>query len=377
MKKLNLNNRFSDFTTEDTEFHGGKIKFFTTNSYLQYATNGTNLNSGILFLFVLVRVGSWLTLLFFFIGIFFTSCASAPRVSLPEGLDGTVEDRELYTLPSGGRAYIWMNTAEARPLLGAFSIGGLSDKDMTRILDSTETAIAVVFPEGQDRRFFLTAKGNFPVFSANLSLTFNRDWKRLKSPHGGKYWYSQSNGIALALESKQAMVSNIDPFSDLISETPPTGFVEFRRDFALAGWMPNPSDTVNRVISSMGVPLSIPAVDFFFGASPHSPDPASTDNNPTDDNPMNMELWAPVFKIRTPSASNARSLLALFSVARLFIPQGLIGQGAVGSNFRNPQEAAALLFANAPEQDEDFITFRIASLDAASIALLFQIFSIY
>jgi len=349
LKKLNVNNRFL-------------IK--TTNQYKQ-RTEGTP---------------SWLILrhllLLLFLGALFISCASAPKVSLPDEPDGIIEDRELYTLPTGGKAYIWIDTAEARPLLGVFSIGGLSDKDMTRVLDSTETAIAVMFPEGQDRRFYLAAKGSFPVFTANLSLTFNKNWKRMKSPGGGRYWYSQSDGIALALESKLALVSNIDPFTDLALEIPPPGFNEFRRGFALAGWMPNPYETVNHVISTMGVPLSIPAVDFFFGASHLSPDPASTDD-PTDGNPMDMKLWAPVFKIRTPSASNARSLLALFTVARLFIPQRSIDQGAVGSNFRTPQEAAALLFANTPEQDEDFLTLHIASLDAASIALLFQVFSIY
>jgi hypothetical protein len=201
--------------------------------------------------------------------------------------------------------------------------------------------------------------GKFPVFAASLSLTFNRDWKRQKSPDGSKYWYSQSDGVALALGSNLALVSNNDPYAAFTSETPPPGFAEFRRGFALAGWLPNPSETVNSVINSMGVPIRIPAEDLFFGASP------------------NEDLWEPVFKIRTPSASHAFSLLALFSVARLFIQRGLIGQGAESSSFMNPQEAAALLFANTPEQDGDFLILRTASLDANRIALLFRLFSIY
>ena len=123
----------------------------------------------------------------------------------------------------------------------------------------------------------------------------------------------------------------------------------------------------------MGVPLQIPAEDFFFGASHLSLMRGSTDDNQTD-----AKLWAPVFKIRTPSASHARSLLALFSVARLFIQRGLIGQSPEWrATFMSPQEAAALLFANLPEQDEDYLTLRIASIDATRIALLFQMFSIY
>ncbi|MDR1802735.1 MAG: hypothetical protein LBQ94_03940 [Treponema sp.] len=319
--------------------------------------------------------------LFFLLGLVFFSCASAPKVSIPEDVEGAAEVRELYMLPAGGKAYIWIDTAEARPLIDVLSIGGLSGKDMARIIDSTETAVAAMFPEGEDRSFFLAATGKFPVFAANFSMTFSRDWKKQKSPNGSSYWYSKSDGIALALGSNLALVSNIDPFAAFTAEIPPPGFAEFRRDFALAGWMPNPSETVDSVIASMGVPLQIPAEGLFFGASRLSPNPASTDN-PTDDNPMDdnspdTELWAPVFKIRTPSASHARSLLALFSVARLFIQRGLISPGAGSSSFMSPQEAAALLFANTPEQDDDFLIIRTAPIEAASVALLFQMFSIY
>ena len=319
--------------------------------------------------------------MFFVIGVLFVSCATAPKVSLPDGVEGMAdvmaESPELYMLPAGGRAYIWIDAVEARPLLDVLSIGGLSGKDMARILDSTETAVAAVFPEGEDRRFFLAATGKFPVFAANVSMTFNRNWKKQKSPNGSSYWYSKGDGIALALGSNLALVSNIDPFAAFTSETPPPGFAKFRRGFALAGWLPNPSETVDSVIASMGVPLQIPAEDLFFGASRLSHNAAATDEDLTDDNPTDTELWDPVFKIRTPSASQARSLLVLFSVARLFVQRGLIAQGTGGSSSMSPQEAAALLFANTPEQEEDYLILRTASLDAERIALLFQMFSIY
>ena len=318
-----------------------------------------------------------LSLLFFLVGVLFISCATAPKVSLPADVEGIADVRELYMLPAGGKAYIWIDTAEARPLLDVLSIGGLSGKDMARILDSTESAVAAVFPEGGERRFFLAATGSFPVFAANVSMTFNRNWKKQKSPNGSSYWYSKGDGVALALGSNLALVSNIDPNTAFTSEIPPPGFAEFRRGFALAGWLPNPSEIVDSVIASMGVPLQIPAEDLFFGASRLSPNTAASDDNPTDDNPTDTELWEPVFKIRTASASQARSLLVLFSVARLFVQRGLIGQSAGGSPSMSPQEAAALLFANTPEQEEDFLILRTASLDAARIALLFQMFSIY
>ena len=383
MRRLNINTKKYK-PRSFTEVHGEKIREKIREKRREKreeANNGVLISwrialslsfSSSVFLRVYLRVLRGLIVLFFLIGIIFTSCATAPKVSLPDGAEGLDEVRELYMLPPGGRAYIWIDTVEARPLLDVISIGGLNGKDMARILDSTESAAAAVFPDEHDRRFFLAATGSFPVFAANLSMTFNRNWKKQKSADGSKYWYSKSDGIALALGSNLALVSNSDPYTNFTSEPPPPGFVEFRQGFALAGWMPNPSGTVDTVIASMGVPLQIPAEDLFFGASRLSGE------EPTDDNPGDAELWVPVFKIRTPSASHARSLLALFSVARMFIQRGLIGQNVEWeATFLSPQEAAALLFANMPEQDEDFLILRTASLDAARIALLFQMFSIY
>jgi len=384
LKKLNFNTKEfkpRSCTEFNTEFHGEMIREKrrekreeSNNRVLMSWRTALSLSfSSSVFLRVYLRVLRGLSLLFFLVGIIFISCASGPKVALPEGVDGMDGGREIYMLPTGGRAYIWINTVEARPLLDAFSIGGLSNKDMARILDSTETAVAAVFPEGGERRFFLAATGSFPVFTANLSMTFSKNWKRQKSPSGSKYWYSQSDGIALSLGSNLVLVSNIDPNADFTPEIPPPGFVEFRRDFAFAGWMPNPSGTVDSIIATMGVPLQIPAEDFFFGAS-H----LSLMRTSADDGPMDSGLWAPVFKIRTPSASHARSLLALFTVARLFIQRGLVVQRPEWTaTFMRPQEAASLIFANLPEQDEDFLTLHMSSIDAASITLLFQMFSIY
>jgi hypothetical protein len=82
------------------------------------------------------------------------------------------------------------------------------------------------------------------------------------------------------------------------------------------------------------------------------------------------------FKIKTPSANHAHSLLGVISFARLFAANetspGLLNEGTM-----NPQKAAALFFANVPEQDGEYLTFRVSSLDEDSIALLFEMFSVY
>jgi len=112
----------------------------------------------------------------------------------------------------------------------------------------------------------------------------------------------------------------------------------------------------------MGIPLQIPAEDFFFGARKKEAETA---------------LWDFIFKIRTPSAAQARSLLSLFSIARLFVLRAAGVQGGPDGEILTPQQAAALLFANVPELDEAFLTLRIDSLEAEKVALLFNMFSIY
>ena len=292
------------------------------------------------------------------------SCAGAPRASV-QG-----EGYELSLLPAGGRAYIWVDMTEGRPLLEGLFFIDLSDRNTAQIIDSTGAAAAVIFPEGQGRRFFLAATGSFPRSKANFSLTFNRDWKRQKSASGNSFWFSQRDNIALSLESNLALVSDVDPFDFYQAEVPPEGFVEFRRSQALAGWLPSPGYAINNFIESLGIPLQIPAEEFFFGAARPPAEMAQGDNNL----PSN-ELWELAFRIRTPSASQARSLLVLFSMARLFVQRGAFAESA-GDGPIGIQQLTALLFANSPEQDGEFLNLRTGPIDERGIALLFAMFQV-
>ena len=134
--------------------------------------------------------------------------------------------------------------------------------------------------------------------------------------------------------------------------------------------MPDSSEFINGFLNTMGIPLQIPAEDLFFGAVrlPETVDAHTREG-----------LWELVFKIKTPSESNARALLTLFSVARLFFQRGGGAQTGFDEEITSlsPQEAAALLFANIPEQDGEFLILRVSSLDENRIALLFEMFSVY
>ena len=290
--------------------------------------------------------------------VLLASCASSPRVSSP------VDETGLSLLPAGARVYLWADTVKARPLLDVLSFQGINGKDAAQVLDKTKSAAVAFFTDGRDgdktgnRQFYIAAMGNYPQFSASLSFAFSKNWKKQSSSSGGSYWYSAKDKVALTMGNNLALVSDTDPLAAFSAAAAPGGFAEFNRGFALAGWMNDSAESINVFLASMGIPLQLPAEDFFFGAKNQA------------------ELWDLVFKIRTPSAAQARSLLALFSITRLFIlrsnPQG----GSDGEPM-SPQQAAALLFANTPELDEAYLTLRMDSLETDKIALLFNMFTIY
>jgi len=290
----------------------------------------------------------------------FFSCASSPKISLP------ADENALALLPAGARVYLWADTVRARPLLDVLSFQGVSGKNAAQVLNYTKSAGVAVFSNDKtgekngNRQFFIAALGDYPRFKAGLSFAFSKSWKKQKSPAGGNYWYSQANKIALVLGDKLALVSNTDPVAAFSTAAAPEGFAAFNRGFALAGWMNDSAGSINGFMASMGIPLQIPAEDFFFGARKEDED-----------------LWNLIFKIRTPSAMQARSLLTLFSVARLFVMRAANAQGELAGEPLSPQQAAALLFANVPDLDDAYLTLRMDSLNTDKIALLFNMFSIY
>jgi hypothetical protein len=297
----------------------------------------------------------------------FVSCASAPKLSLPAG-DKAVE---LSLLPSGAKLYLWADAVEGRPLLDVLPFAGFSIKDAietkqaAQVLDNTLAAAAALYEEGASggRRFFLVSSGKYPRFGANLSFAFSKDWKKLKSPTGNSYWYSKSNDIALAIGAKTALISNIDPFMDFIFEEPPLDFMEFSHGLVLAGWVNEPSQFMDGFLASMGIPLQLPADAFFFGA-------LRTINE--------VKPWELIFKIKLPSSAQARSLLALFSMARLFVLQAVGAKnGSEETEFLSAEQAAALLLANPLQAEGEYIIIRTSALSEVEIALLFNLFPIY
>ena len=316
--------------------------------------------------------GAGLLIGFVFLVSLFVSCASAPRIPGPVIGD---ELPELSMLPAGGRLYLWADTVESRPLLEVLSSGFISGRDAQRMFDSTGTAAAVIFEQGHDRSFFLSATGNYPRRRGNFALTVSRGWEMHRGHERQIYWRADDSGIAIALGRDLALVSNRDPFEVIEREIPPLAFMDFRRGLPLAGWIVNPSEPLNGFLQGVGVPLQIPAEELFFGVN-------RSVANTLEENGNNEELWDLAMRVKTPSETAARMLLGPFMLARIFV-MAMAPEGAGGDRLFSDagsmslQEAILLFFSNMPEQDGEFLTFRINAITANTMALLFNIFSVY
>jgi hypothetical protein len=292
------------------------------------------------------------------------SCSTIPK--------NTVEFNrgDFSLLPSGGQLYLWADVNEARVLLESISFDGLSLAQAGVILDRTDTAAAVFGSSQNPRdRFFISLLGRYPTFQAGLSLSFSKDWKKLKSGTGNSYWFSQGFGIGLALDSQLALVSGGDPFSKLPSSQNqsavqvPDGFDKFREQYkpqgaVMAGWIPD-SDLINEFLSNFGLPISIPAEDFFFCVLKQKSGSA--------------DLWDLVFNMRTASVNQARGLVSVFSLARAFIS----ALAVPGAKKISLMDFLPNLFANIPEREEATLTLKSDSFSTDELSLLFSAISVY
>jgi hypothetical protein len=255
---------------------------------------------------------------------------------------------EFAFLPPGAAAYFWADVKESRSLLEALSFAGFSLKDAAQILDRTGTAAVSLF-QGPPR-FFFAGRGNYPNLRAGISMSFSSAWTKVKSPAGGRYWYSQGYGLGLVLGSTLALASGGDPLASqkLLPGEIPAGFSAFRASLPVAGWVPGPQEPLNKFLASLGIPLQIPAEEFFFGAAKG----------------QDEGTWELMFRVKTRSANQARALISLFSLARLAIARG-----------GNVPEAVMPLFASLPVQDGDARLLRSAPMDEQQVAALLGLVS--
>jgi hypothetical protein len=264
-----------------------------------------------------------------------------------------------------------------RSLLDRFVLGGISGGQAAEILDRTRYAAAAVYPPeppGAAGKVQLTAWGNYPKVRTQFAFTFDKNWKKRKSATGKSYWYSGRDGLSVALTAGQAFVSmgaNSDPFAASPGTPSPEGFAEFHRGAALALWVEDPAIPLNRFLSEMKLPLQIPAEQLLVSLYPLPPDGPEQGAPPltapfAEPGSANYEAH---LRIKTPTASQARALVTLFSMARLFASNAA-GTGGITA-------LLPIFFAYPPVQDGAFLNIRTAPMGAGEIALLFDLFSVY
>ncbi|GHV87550.1 hypothetical protein AGMMS50255_8460 [Spirochaetia bacterium] len=306
------------------------------------------------------------------------SCATTPRAAL---LPPDSPEIEYLPLAPGAVVYVFADMDGARPLLNRIGPGGISGGQAAEILDRTRYAAAAMYPAESGQNIQAVAWGNYPSTRAQFAFTFSKDWKKHKSAEGKSYWYSGRNGLSVALSPGQAFVAMgaagggqnkknpLDPFASSPGTASPEGFAEFCRGAVLSLWLENPAAPLDRFLSEMNLPLQIPAEQLLVSLHPVPAEEPQQEAAPGETS------YEAHLRIKTPSLSQARAMLTIFSMARLFASSVATASPSVA-----PPSMTALLpilFANPPVQDGAFLNVRTAPMDSGEIALLFGMFSVY
>jgi hypothetical protein len=294
-----------------------------------------------------------------------SSCATSPGVIAPvSGPAG-----EFALLDGGGQAYFLADVPAARPILDRAEFGGVSGSQARDLLDLTRVAAIGVYAASipapgsallpAERRFHIAAWGAYPSSRAGFGMAFSPHWKKVKSPAGQKYWQSQREGLALYLNSRFALLSNIDPFTRSPEPvSPPDSLASLRPGAALAGWVRDPAIPLNSFMDRLGIPIQIPAEQLVFAVYP-VPEPASVE-------PPAEARFTAALRLETPSAAQARGLASMFNTVRNFASRA--AETAEGLT-----ALALVLLAAPPEPDGNALILRTGPLTASQIAALFNV----
>jgi hypothetical protein len=283
--------------------------------------------------------------------IFFISCQSVPKIT-----ESVFEGANVLPLESGASVYILADANKARPILGVLPVKDLDNRDVKQMIDKTNFLVTAVFPKESAKRFQLVSWGNYPSSGADLALGMNSQWKKQKAP-GFSYWYSSANGMSLALNAKQAFVTAsaegpVNPVALLPWLELPEGFINFRQayeDSIIYCWIDDPTPIIQRILTSSGIPIRIPAEKLYLSMS-------SAGEN----------LYEGVIRIQFENASQARAIFALLSLTS-FRPDG-----------NSPETIlASLFFANLPVLNDRSLDIKTAVFNEEQIALLMRMFQVY
>ncbi|GHV69833.1 hypothetical protein AGMMS49928_14210 [Spirochaetia bacterium] len=276
------------------------------------------------------------------------SCATKPKGPV------TFDSGDFALLAPGGSVYCAVNVAASRLILDNLSLEGINGRDMAQVLDRTDSAVAAFYPPESGRSFMAAARGRYSF--GTMFFSSASGWKKQKSVNGGSYWYSAARKISVSLKSRLAQISDRDPFLKAPGAEVPEGFALLTRNAAMAGWVNNAGEHLDRLFENLGIPLQIPAERLLFGIYAVSDEGAPGTGAPG---------YEAVVRLETPSAGHARGLVNLISMV-----------GALAASAEGFPEAIAPFFAQRPQQDEAALIIRTGIMSEAQITLLFNLFSV-
>jgi hypothetical protein len=281
----------------------------------------------------------------------FISCQSVPKTT-----ESVFDGANTLPLESGASFYILADANKARPVIGLLPVKEFENSQIKQMIDKTNFLVYAVFPKESGRRYQLVSWGNYPSSGAGMALGMSKEWKKQKASNFS-YWYSSANGMSLALNPKQAYVTTsndgpVNPVTPLPGLEMPEGFIGFRQDYA-AGvvycWFDDAAPIMQRILSSSGVPVRVPAEKLYISLSPSG-----------------EGKYEACIRIQFESSSQARAIFTLLSFAG-FKPDGNTPESML----------ASLFFANLPVLNDRNLDIKTAVLSEEQIALLLRMFLVY
>ncbi|MDR2768730.1 MAG: hypothetical protein LBB82_10445 [Treponema sp.] len=290
--------------------------------------------------------------LFAFLFVFFFSCKSVPT---PEKFYAGRTDPFTVTA-EGAELYFAALLPAARPLIEKMTLGSISGAAAGDFIDHAGMIIAAVYPEHSPRRFIGAAQGKFPSARGGIYMSGSRDWEKAVSASGIEYWRSGASNLSLYLGARRVFFSDGDPFAPPPGAVSPAALDGLKRNAVLYGWLENAGESLDKIIASLGVPLSVPAQKLLFAVYPAGSE---------------EDAYRAVLRLETPGVSQAMALTRILGMAAA----GLAGADL--SAYREFESVARALFGGSFEQSGDAVIITTMTLRSGELALLFTTLTLY
>lgn len=294
---------------------------------------------------------------FFFVFFAFLSCQSSPERPEEALIEGG-----YVPLEPGASAYIVVNAEQAKPILEQLNLDFAQNKQFQQMLDRTNFAIAAVYPSASPQQFQISAWGKYPASIANMSMSAKNGWSKIRSPETGKqYRYSDQNSLSIVLNAKQAFIAGggkpVYPVAAKPGAAIPEAFGVFSKNAILSCWFDDPAPMINVTLMELKIPVEMPAEKLFISVFPAG-----------DASEGRYEAF---LRVEVATATQARALAAVMSLAGAFIPRDTASEIKRGSAL-----LTAVFFENPPVNEGSILTIKTGLLKPQEIALLFNMFSV-